>query len=413
MANTDAPIVVNEFDYYNTRVDWQSIPRSKAFIECMKYFDESDNETRSILLSINEADQNMVMQTLASKFYSYIIQKVDKIDFGNIPLSRGDIRKVEKYDQLQECLSILGQILQNYKQPVEDIDTINIAVQNLIDRVDLFTRAYRLNIEMPIVAYNTIALSVYSGVSLLISSHIEFIKMGDNAGYKIAVDTASKVQTKNRLLFDNLKKFNNMCAKGEFDKTMDYIMKNAVMKREGAVSEDAPEPHPVEEVAGGFASAFGHLVNAAAAPAQAAIGLAKAAGTAVSSFAASHPWLVAAGVIISSIYYLIGFIRYLIYLFYYKRTKWSDYCDNMSSLLYMNAMNMQTSLTRDEKTRQEIVKKESKLAEWFKKWSNRLMVDDTSAENEANKEIAKLDSQKFKYTDLSNQIPASAKTSLF
>lgn len=411
MANTDTPVVVNEFDYYNTRVDWQSIPRSKAFIECMKYFDESDNETRSILLSINEADQNMVMQTLASKFYSYIIQKVDKIDFGNIPLSRGDIRKVEKYDQLQECLSILGQILQNYKQPVEDIDTINIAVQNLIDRVDLFTRAYRLNIEMPIVAYNTIALSVYSGVSLLISSHIEFIKMGDNAGYKIAVDTASKVQTKNRLLFDNLKKFNNMCAKGEFDKTMDYIMKNTVMKREGAVSEDAPEPHPVEEMSA--ATALGHLATAAAAPVQGVLGLAQTAGSAIASFASAHPWLVGAGVVISFLYFLLGAIRNLIYLFYYKRTKWSDDCDNMASLLYMNSMNMQTSLTRDEKTRKEITSKQNKIAEWFKKWSNKLMVSNTSAEADANKEIAKIDSQKLKYSDLSNQIPASAKTSLF
>lgn len=410
MANSENPNVVDEFAYYNTRVDWQSIPRSKAFLECMKYFDESDNTTRSILLSINEADQNMVMQTLASKFYSYIIEKVDKIDFGRIPLSKGDIRKVEKFDQLQECLNILGQILQNYKQPLEDVDTINIAISNLIDRADLFTRAYHLNIEMPIVAYNTLVLSVYSATSLLISSHIEFIKMGDNSGYQIAMDTTSKVQTKNRLLFDNLKKFNNMCTKGEFDKTMNYVMKNAVVKRESA---DAPEPQPIQEVAAGAATAFGHLATAASAPVQGALGLAQSAGSAITGFASAHPWLVAIGVVITAVYFLIQIIRNLIYYFYYKRTQWSDDCDNISAMLYMNGMNVQTSLTRDEKARKEIAGKQNKLAAWFKKWADKLRISSSSAENEASKEISKLDNQKLKYADLSNQIPASAKTSLF
>ena len=412
MANRKST-VIDEDAYYNTRVDWQSIPRSKAFVECMKYFDESDKTTRSILLSINEADQNMVMQTLASKFYSYIISKVDKIDFGRIPFSKGDIRKVEKFDQLQECLGILGQILQNYKQPIEDVDTVNIAVQNMIDRTDLFVKAYRLNVEMPIVAYNTLVLSIYSSVSLLITSHIEFIKMGDNAGYRIAVDTASRSHTKNRLLFDNLKKFNNMCAKGDFDKTMDFVMKNSVAKRESANVSDAPEPQPMQEVAGGAAALFNGLATAVAAPVQGALGLAQSAGSAIASFASAHPWLVIGGVIIAALFLLIQLIRNLIYYFYYKRTEWSDDCDNMSSLLYMNSMNMQNSLTRDDKTRKEIAGKQNKIAEFFKKLGNKLRISDGSAESNASKEIQKIDSQKFRYEDLSNQIPASAKTSLF
>ena len=402
-------IIIDEDAYLNTRVDWRHIPRSKAFMECMRYFDESDTRTRSILLSINEADQNMVMQTLAAKFYGYIISKVDKIDFGQIPLSKGDIRRVEKFDQLQECLGILGQILQNYRQPMEDVDTVNIAVQNIIDRTDLFVKAYRLNVEMPIVVYNTMVLSVYSAVSLLISAHIEFIKMGNNAGYKIAVDTASKAHTKNRLLFDNLKHFNNMCSKGDFDKIMDQVMKAAVAKRESAGVSDAPEPQSNQEAA----SVLGGLATAAMAPVQGALSLAQSAGSAIASFASSHPWLVIGGIIIAGLFFLIQIIRNLIYYFYYKRTEWSDDCDNMSSLLYMNSMNMQGSLTRDEKTKKEIVGKQNKIADFFKKLGNKLRVSDGAAESQASKEIQRIDNQKLRYEDLSNQIPASAKTSLF
>ena len=85
----------------------------------------------------------------------------------------------------------------------------------------------------------------------------------------------------------------------------------------------------------------------------------------------------------------------------------------MSSLCYMNGMNMQNSLTRDEKTRTEIARKQNKVAEFFKKLANKLRISDSTAESEASKDLTKLDNQKLRYEDLSNQIPASAKTSLF
>ena len=40
--------------------DYGSIYRSKQFNEAMKYFDSEDTMTRNILLSVNEADQNVI-----------------------------------------------------------------------------------------------------------------------------------------------------------------------------------------------------------------------------------------------------------------------------------------------------------------------------------------------------------------
>ena len=62
-----------------------------------EHFDIYDNRTRNILLAVNEADQDGVMKSLADKLYSHIVEKVDDIDFGTIPLSKGDITKIDNY----------------------------------------------------------------------------------------------------------------------------------------------------------------------------------------------------------------------------------------------------------------------------------------------------------------------------
>jgi len=51
-----------------------------------EYFDYKDRETRQILLSLNESDQDKYMMALAGKLYNAIIEKVDDIDYGRIPL---------------------------------------------------------------------------------------------------------------------------------------------------------------------------------------------------------------------------------------------------------------------------------------------------------------------------------------
>ena len=156
--------------------DHTKIPRSKTFTESMKYFDIEDDMTRNILFSVNEADQNTIMVSLANKLQSHIVDKVDNIDFGTIPLSKGDITKIERYDQLTDCIAIIAQILEQYHQDPKPIEIVARALQNVIDRTDMFTKAYRFNIEMPIVAYNTIALSIVSNVSYMITGCITFVK---------------------------------------------------------------------------------------------------------------------------------------------------------------------------------------------------------------------------------------------
>lgn len=394
----DETQLYNEFDYH-------SIARSKAFDECTKFFNIEDEKTRKILLAVNEADQELIMKSLASKLYEHIVNKIDDVDFGTIPLSKGDIEKIDRYEQLVDCINVLTQVLQNYHQDTSSVDTVNIALQNMIDHKEIFKQAYRLNVEMPIITYNTMALSIICSVSLLISAHIEFIKMNDNKGYNIAFDKASKVKSKDKLLFKTLEDFNKMCSSGEFDKTMDYVIKNNMrMKHEAYYAEDSEAVN--ESIGGILGTAAGSMMaNAPMATSKIIAG--------IGGFAGAHPVVAGIAGVIIGIIALFWLLRKAIYFFFYARTKLSDYFDLQSALLYMNAMNIENSLTRDDKEKEKTIAKQRSLANAFQKLAEKLKVKEKTAEAKAESDIKKDDSQKFNINDVVDSTPDSANAVLF
>ena len=109
---------------------------------------------------------------------------------------------------------------------------------------------------------------------------------------------------------------------------------------------------------------------------------------------------------------IIKIIRNAIFYFYQARVKISDWADTQASLLYMNALNVQNDLTKDEKTRKEIAAKHKRLADQFHKIADKIRVADTAAEVNANKEIATMDNQRLTVGDLQVATP-SGNSSLF
>lgn len=346
--------------------DFSTIHRSKQYTEAMhKFFDTSDDRTRKILLAVNEVDQNLVMTSLANKLYDHIVNKVDDIDFGTIPESKGDITKIENYDKLVDCMNIITEILQAYHQDTSSINIVNTALQNLIDRKELFMKAYKLNVEMPVIIYNTIALSIVSSVSFMIASCIEFVKVSDTEGFDIAVNRTSAVKTKDCVLFKDLAKFNKICGDGNFDRAMEFVIRQSAGGRE-------------------FTGADIALFGVSGGP-----------------------------LLLGAILLIIPVIRELIFFFYYSRYKVSDYFDTQAALLTMNAYNIENNLTREDKNKKEIVKKQRKIADTFKKISNAFAIKTKTGDAKASKDMQKLDSERYKASDVLDQLPDSANSSLF
>ena len=351
--------MVNEADNIK-EFDHTRIYRSPVFQEAMKSFDITDTMTRAVLLSVNEADQNAVMTSLANKLYQHIVDKVDDIDFGTIPLSKGDVTKIDNYEQLTDCINIIAEILQQYHQDTNSIETIATALQNIIDRTDMFTKAYKLNVEMPIIIYNTMVLSVVSSVSFMISACIEFIKSGDE-GFQISLDKVALSKTMNNVLFKDLAKFNKTCSSGEFDKAMEYVINQNTKNFTGMA-----------------------MYN-------------------LSSIA----------VFLGILLLIIPIIRELIFFFYYSRCKVSDYFEAQASLLTMNAYNIESNLTKGDKDKKEIANKQKKIAEKFKKLANTIKIKNKVGETNSQKDIKKLDDKKYKQDEVLDSIPDSSNSILF
>ena len=371
-TNKNDPFINSANDFLSNRAlvepkfkqfDPSTIYRSKQFNECMNYFDLTDDLTRNVLLTVNEADQNVVMTNLSQKLYSHIINKVDDIDFGTIPESKGDITKIQNYDQLMDCITVMSEVLARYNQPTTPIEVVQLAVQNVIDRTDKFVMGYKLNIEMPIVIYNTIVLSIVSSVSYLIASCLEYVKQPEDMGFEISLDKAATIKSADALLFKDLTKFNNTCASGEFDKAMDFMLSAKAKNFTGGI---------------------------------------------MLGFSAS-----AVAIALAAVLLIIPAIRELVFLFYYTRESISTYFELQANLLTMNAYNVQNNLARDAKERKKIATNQKKIAEAFNKISNKVKVNYKVAEVKAVKDNTTVEKTKYTQDDILDAIPDSSTSVLF
>lgn len=352
----------------------------EAFTE---HFDLTDTVTRRTLLSLNEAEQASVLTALTSKLYDHIVAKVDDIDYGEIPSTKGDVTKLSNYFKLRECINLLHDILKEYRQDTTPIDEIALALANIEARKDLFNRAFRMNVELPIIVYNNIVLSIINGVSYMIATSIEFIKTPNKDSFETVLDKVAYAKTKSHMLYGNLKKFNKCCEKNKFDNAMNHIIEEFVDIREGAVIG---------------------TVTKAGANIAAKLGLTKLTGMAA---AAGKGALMVGGKVIAVIAIIIGIVfmlREMIYLFYYTRMRVSEFLDIQADLLEMNTANLENNNTMEQSKKEKIASRQYKIVDLFRRMANKISINGRKAEVESTKEI-ETESKKVNIRDIEDELP--------
>ena len=325
-----------------------------------RYFDIEDKETRRCLINLDETEQNQVMSNLASKLYDSIVGKITEIDYGTIANSAGDVTLVENYDKMIECLDVMRSLLSNGQQSTKELETIVKALDNLKIRKDMFTKAYKYEIELPMVVYNMITLACIASISLMISCCVEFIKSPKDESFVLIIDKIKDFQSDKYLLFKNLERFNACCSNGSLDKTLNTIISSKVKNLTGEV-------------------VVGVLT-----------------GIAITALILS----------------IIPIIRELIFLFYFARVKVSDYFAMQADLLELNSVNIEANSTIDQKKRKAILTKQKNAASNFRKIANTLEVKMKEANDMASKQIKSSD-RKLKIQDVTDKAPDSATDSLF
>lgn len=367
-CKTDIPCPFEDITLFRDRVDTTKPPEvdpteyvsypvvKEAFA---KNFDLSDNTTRKTILSLTEANQNTVLTNLTSKLYDHIVKKTTKIDYGKIPQTKGDITKMQNYEEIKDILGILQGILKEYNEKGGPVETIALALTNLETRKDLFERAYRADCQLPCMIYENTALAIVEGTSYLISACIELVKAPADETFKIQLDKVGYQRTRSYLLYTTLEKFNKACEKGEIDEACNHIISQRVKKFSGVAT---------------------------------------------------------AGVIIGVVVVLniVPILRELVYLFYHSRVKASDFFAIQADLLQMNAYNVEANATIDSEKRKQIVEKQMKIVDSFRDYSNKLAIDSKQCEVNASREIQSSE-KKFKLDDDKNIVDTdiSQTSSLF
>ena len=350
--------------------DWRDIYRSPEYTRAMnEFFDITDHETRRVLLAVNEADQNKVLVSLTSKLYDNVVDKVDDIDFGEIERTKGDIEKLPNYQTLYECLNTMAKLLVEFKQDTKPVDTIAECVSNLIESKDIWTKAYALNVELPMITYNTMVLAVIDATAYLVSMCVEFVKSPSQDTMQIMIDKSALTKSKGHMIFKNIESFNEAFKKGQVEKAMLHVIgENASKKNFLGI---------------GLYTSFG-------------VGVAAVAGIA------------------GLLFIIIPVIRELIFLFFYHRVKISEFFEVQADLLQISAYNVENNrldLTKEE--RKKISAKQMKVASSFRSISNKIAVSGNEAEKSASKDIKKENDKKYKADEVMDELPDSASSALF
>lgn len=331
-----------------------------------EHFDIMDNETRKVLVTINEADQNQVLGSLATRLYDSIVKKATDIDYGQIPASKGDITKIPNYLDIVQALTTVRDMQVATKQSTESADIIFTAIENLKKSNKLWDRGFLMDCEMIVVFYNTIALSIVSATSLLISATVEFVKEPDSGIIDLELAKVSNHKTRDGLLFKNLEKFNKAYKKGDIEKTLEPLLRAQRQMKESVENN----------------------------------------GTVVMENIAVL--LFTGAMVVGLLSTIIPILHQLTTSLYCLRQNLSEYLSGEADIIMLNAEKVQYNRTKTPEQKKKIIAKQHKIADRFKKWANKLIIKSTKAEKDAEKMIKEEQNNKKKIGDIVDDMPDSA-----
>ena len=357
-------MVINKYEPYKNMNDLSQKNDTAKFHEDFlaivnEYFDYHDIKTNTAIFALDEAEQNALIVSLTNKLYQMMIDKVDEIDYGDIPNTKGNITRLPKYEQIEQCIDILKQIFTQYKEDTKPIIEIQNALQYVEYNKDLFMACFAGKISLGIAMYNNIVLGIISSISYMIATCIEYIKSPKNDGMDIALDKAGISKVKESLMYESLVKFNDAARKGDVENALRPLIK---AKAKGF--------EPITVLVG--------------------------IGAAVS--------------IVGLVLACVSMIKDLVYYFYASRARVSTYLDIQADLLEMNANQLNSS--KDIRTigdKSSVVRRQLKIASGFRKLADKIAIDHNKNERAATNQI-KADSRKYRIDDV-NTNPDTAMSS--
>ena len=168
--------------------------------------------------------------TIMNKLYKET-QKIDEIDFGKIPDSKGDITKYAYYDQLYDSIELINELMKGNQ--TENIVAMNKLHQILLNARADFVFGFKVNNYIVTSMYKVMVANLHEMIDICIVDVTEYIRNNLN----MSMD--KKSMKKVRWVTSNVKNFIKMYESGQWNTLIKYMRTNASKKAYEAMALEA------------------------------------------------------------------------------------------------------------------------------------------------------------------------------
>lgn len=185
------------------------------FKEASEILAESDSSvTLKDVRLVLEDTTSPVTNKYIENLYKQVVSK-SHINFGDIPTSRGNIKKYSGYKSMMETLQTMRKLVsvESNADAVRAVDTVLAAIGNIESLEDIFEKGFSTRNDHVMLEYNVFVYSCVEATTCILSEFVEFIKE-INGTYQIKI---KNTKYKAGLFFiEQLEKFNAINAAGNY-----------------------------------------------------------------------------------------------------------------------------------------------------------------------------------------------------
>ena len=316
-------------------------------------------------------------------------QKIDEIDFGKIPDSKGDITKYAYYDQLYDSIELINELMKGNQ--TENVVAMNKLHQILLNARADFVFGFKVNNYIVTSMYKVMVANLHEMIDICIVDVTEYIRNNLN----MSMD--KKSMKKVRWVTSNVKNFIKMYESGQWNTLIKYMRTNASKKAYEAMALEAegdvlPQQKSALDLMNMGTSAFNKFkggITAAGDLIKQAPNAFKAAGTPVKGLAI-------VGIIISALMIIRTGIKY----FFLGVANISKNLRNQAALL--------KSATKSDSEDQTGYGFRKKILNTMEKISDVIDYKILKMEKEASKDMAESNRSEFSRQEIQQMTPPSS-----
>ena len=316
-------------------------------------------------------------------------QKIDEIDFGKIPDSKGDITKYVYYDQLYDSIELINELMKGNQ--TENITAMNKLHQILLNARADFVFGFKVNNYIVTSMYKVMVANLHEMIDICIVDVTEYIRNNLN----MSMD--KKSMKKVRWVTSNVKNFIKMYESGQWNTLIKYMRTNASKKAYEAMALEAegdvlPQQKSALDLMNMGTSAFNKFKGGITAAGD----LIKQAPDAFKAASAPVKGLAIVGIIISALMIIRAGIKY----FFLGVANISKNLRNQAALL--------KSATKSDSEDQTGYGFRKKILNTMEKVSDVIDYKILKMEKEASKDMAESNRSEFSRQEIQQMTPSSS-----